>query len=115
MECPVLDSTKYKFIIFHNDRSTHNTSTRLVYENIFICSLDRMLMAMLTFHRIDGHLQKSKHVFHFIRISFSYLLHEGSDLCPFILGHHLLETTVVAGHVDAQLLVPNLYKDLNEK
>ena len=47
-------------------------------------------------------------------ISFSYLLHEGSDLFPFILGHHLLETAVVAGHVDAQLLVPNLYKDLNE-
>merc|ERR1719193_1969629 len=36
------------------------------------------------------------------------LLHKVPDSLPLILGHHLLEATVVAGHMDAQLLVTHL-------
>ena len=37
------------------------------------------------------------------------LLHELPDLFHLALGHHLLQAAMVAGHVDAQLLVSHLH------
>ena len=36
------------------------------------------------------------------------LLHKVPDPLPLVIGHHLLQAAMVAGHVDAQLLVPHL-------
>ena len=76
---------------------------RLLHGNMhtFICSLYSWL-------QIVGHIHKSN-IFKVFQNLSPDLLDEGPDLCPLIFGHHLLKSTMVAGHVDAQLLISHLY------